>query len=112
MTPNPVTELLAGATFRESVNPDDGKSTSSFERVTIDGQCFFLKRLSPASDWLMRASGDHVHRPYLVWQAGIMDRIPAAIDHTVVAMEIAGDGDDAELSVLMARRGPVPGSRG
>ena len=46
------------------------------------------------------------NRPYLVWQAGIMDRIPAAIDHTVVAMEIAGDGDDAELSVLMRDVGP------
>jgi hypothetical protein len=28
----------------------------------------------------MRASGDHVHRPYLVWAAGIMDQVPACID--------------------------------
>jgi hypothetical protein len=30
-----------------------------------------------------------------------MDRVPAGIDHAVVAMEIAGSGDDAELSMLM-----------
>jgi hypothetical protein len=49
----------------------------------------------------MRVTGDHVHRPYLVWQAGIMDRVPACIDHAVLAMEIQGIGDDAELSILM-----------
>ena len=79
----------------------DGKSTSTFERVTVEGQYYFLKRLSPATDWIMRVTGDLVHRPYLVWQAGIMDRVPACIDHAVVAMEIDGDGDDAVLSMLM-----------
>jgi len=101
MTAGPVTELLARATSRESVSPDDGKSTSSFERVTVDGERFFLKRLSPASDWIMRATGDHVHRPYLVWRAGIMDRVSTFIDHAVVSMEISGVGDEAELSMLM-----------
>jgi hypothetical protein len=49
----------------------------------------------------MRVSGDEVHRPYLVWQAGIMDRAPGCIDHTVVAMGLEGTGDDAVLTVLM-----------
>jgi hypothetical protein len=97
----PVGELLARASARESVRADDGKSGSTFERVTIDGQPYFLKRLTRASDWLMRVSGDHLHRPFLVWQAGIMGQAPAGIDHTVVAMEIAGSGDDAELAMLM-----------
>ena len=35
----------------------------------------------------MRASGDHVHRPYQVWRAGILDQAPGCIDHTVVAMD-------------------------
>jgi hypothetical protein len=69
--------------------------------VTLDGQRYFLKRLRRASDWIMRASGDHVHRPYLVWRAGILDQVPACIDHAVVAMEVSGEGDDAELRVLM-----------
>jgi hypothetical protein len=83
------------------VRPTDGKSTSVFERVRIEGQGYFLKRLSPASDWVMRASGDHVHRPFLVWTAGIVDHAPACIDSATVAMEIEGDGDDAELCILM-----------
>jgi hypothetical protein len=58
--------------------PGDGRSGAAFERVTVDGMAYFVKRLRPASDWIMRVSGDQVHRPYLVWRAGIMDRAPAA----------------------------------
>ncbi|MBV9660895.1 MAG: phosphotransferase [Acidimicrobiales bacterium] len=101
MTSGPVTELLAGASTREAIRPSDGKSSSSFERVTIDGRRYFLKRLSPATDWIMRVTGDHVHRPYLIWQGGLIDRVPACIDHTVVAMQVDGAGDDAVLSTLM-----------
>ena len=101
MTAGPVSDLLARASARVPVNPGDARSLSVFERVTIDGQAFFLKRLSPATDWIMRVTGDRVHRPYLVWRAGIMARAPACIDHTVVAMEVNGEGDDAELSMLM-----------
>lgn len=101
MTSQPVAELLARASSRVVVNPEDGKSSSRFELVTIERQRYFLKRLSPATDWIMRVTGDHVHRPYLIWQAGIMDRTPACIDHTVIAMQIDGTGDDAELSMLM-----------
>jgi hypothetical protein len=45
-----VRELLARATARKEVRPPDGKSNSRFERVEIDGQRYFLKRLSPATD--------------------------------------------------------------
>jgi hypothetical protein len=102
----PVSDLLARASARQAVRPGDGRSGSAFERVTIDGQGYFLKRLSPASDWIMRVTGDFVHRPYLVWKAGLMDRAPACIDHTVVAMEVAGEGNEAELSMLMRDVGP------
>ena len=101
MTSHPVRDLLARASAREIVQPADGKSQSSFERVTIEGHGYFLKRLTPASDWIMRVTGDRVHRPYLIWQAGIMDQVPACIDHAVIAMEVVGPGDEAELSVLM-----------
>jgi hypothetical protein len=101
MPSRPVTELVARASAREVARPADGKSTSSFERLIIDGQRYFLKRLSPATDWVMRVTGDHVHRPYLIWQAGIMDRVPPCIDHTVVAMELDGSDEHAVLSMLM-----------
>jgi hypothetical protein len=93
--------LLARASSRTEVWPGDGRSGSRYERALIDGQSYFVKRLSPASDWLMRVTGDHVHRPYLVWQAGIMARAPASIDHTVVAMAVSGTGDDAVLTMVM-----------
>ena len=54
----PVSDLLARATGRRAVPPGDGRSGAAFERVSIDGQGYFLKRLSPASDWLMRVTGD------------------------------------------------------
>jgi hypothetical protein len=101
VTAGPVSELLARATDRDVVHPADGKSSSAFERVVVDGQRYFLKRLSPATDWVMRVTGDHIHRPYAIWRSGIMDRVPACIDHTVVAMEIDGAGDDAVCSTLM-----------
>jgi hypothetical protein len=100
-TNRPVSELLGRASQRVEVRPGDARSYSTFEEVTIDGEKFFLKRLSPARDWIMRVTGDRVHRPYLVWNAGIMSRVPACIDHAVVAMEITGQGDEAELAMLM-----------
>lgn len=102
----PVEELLARASSRRPPRSGDARSGSEFEQVEIDGGRYFLKRLSPASDWIMRVTGDHVHRPYLVWRAGIMDQAPECIDHTVVAMEVAGAGDDAVLSMLMHDVGP------
>ena len=105
MTPvtaaGPVRELLARAASRQSVRPDDARAGASYERVTIGGDAYFVKRLSPASDWIMRVTGDHVHRPYLVWRAGIMDRAPDCIDHTVVAMDLDGAGDQAVLTMVM-----------
>ena len=101
MASGPVGEVLARASTRESVRPDDARAGADYQRVVADGQAYFLKRLSPATDWIMRVTGDHVHRPYLVWRAGLMDQVPACIDHTVVAMEVAGTGDTATLSVLM-----------
>jgi hypothetical protein len=101
MPTGPVAEVLAHATSTESVRPDDARAGAEYLRVVAGGRAYFLKRLSPASDWVMRVTGDHVHRPYLVWRAGLMDKAPGCIDHTVVAMEVAGTGDDATLSMLM-----------
>jgi len=94
-------ELLARASSRVEVWPGDGRSGSRYERIRVDGEAYFVKRLSPASDWIMRVTGDHVHRPYLVWQAGIMGQAPASIDHAMVAMQVTGTGDDAVLTMVM-----------
>jgi len=86
-----VPEFLARASTCEDLRPADARSGAVYQRVVVDGGRYFVKRLSPASDWIMRVTGDRVHRPYLVWQAGIMDRAPDCIDHTVEAMHLDGD---------------------
>jgi hypothetical protein len=96
-----VDELLARASSRTEVRPGDGKAGARYERVLVDGEPFFVKHLSPASDWIMRVTGDQVHRPYLVWRSGLMARSPGCIDHTVVAMQVSGAGDDAVLTMVM-----------
>ena len=106
MATGPVTGVLARATSVAHIRPSDARAGADYQRVMADGQAYFLKRLSPATDWIMRVTGDHVHRPYQVWRAGIMDKAPDCIDHTVVAMEVAGTGDQAVLSVLMRDIGP------
>jgi hypothetical protein len=94
-------ELLARASSRTELRPGDARAGALYERVVIDGERYFVKRLSPASDWIMRVTGDHVHRPYLVWQSGLMGRSPACIDHTVVAMQVSGTDDEAVLTIVM-----------
>ena len=99
-------ELLARASSRERVMPADARSGAVFERIVLGPDCYFVKQLSFASDWLMRASGDHACRQYLIWQAGIMDRSPDCIDHAVVAMGLDGAGAEAVLTIVMRDIGP------
>jgi hypothetical protein len=53
-----VEEMLSRASSRTVVQPGDARSGSIFERVVIDDAGYFLKRLSPGSDWIMRLTGD------------------------------------------------------
>jgi hypothetical protein len=94
-------ELLAGVDSRVVVDPDDGKSGSTFERVTIAGEPFFAKTLGYRTDWIMRVTGDRDLRTLKIWRAGIMHDVPPEIDHAVVGMAADGDGDDALLTILM-----------
>ena len=94
-------ELLAQASSRQRVEPADARAGAVFERVTVGAESFFVKRLSPSSDWIMRIAGDHAHRAYLIWQSGLMDQGPDLIDHTVVAMNLTGSGGDAVLTIVM-----------
>ncbi len=102
----PVSALLAGASARQRIYPGDARGGAVFERVSIDGRGYFLKRCSQSGDWIMRVTGDRVHRSYHVWRAGVMHQVPGCIDHTVVAMEVNGEGDESELLTLMHGVGP------
>ncbi len=88
LVPRPVArsvdELLAGATGRQPFVTTDSKSGAAFERVVIDGRPHVVKYLHVDDDWIMRSSGDLRCRPLLVWKSGLLDALPACIDHAVV----------------------------
>lgn len=52
------------------------------------GPCFVLKQISSAWDWQMRATDDRLGRAVTLWQQGMLDRLPAEIEHAVVACAV------------------------
>jgi hypothetical protein len=78
-------ELLSDGARRTVLTQTDGKTGARLERVTHDGRAFVLKYLHLADDWVMRATGDLGIRPVTMWRDGWLDRLPASIDHGVVA---------------------------
>jgi hypothetical protein len=83
-------ELLARADHRTPWVPDDTKSGARFERVVIDGELFVLKFQDPEDDWLLRATGDPGRSYVLLWESGLLGRLPPVIDHAVVAAAFDG----------------------
>jgi ketosteroid isomerase-like protein len=68
-----------------------GWSGNVLERVVLaDGRVLIAKRIVPGADWIGRASGDP-GREGLLFTSGVLDRMPDAIDHALVAA--ARDGD-------------------
>jgi hypothetical protein len=98
-------ELIAGATDRTPIRPEDSRSGAYFERLRIDGERLFLKVLSADADWIMRCTGNTTNWEYQVWKAGIYHRTPDVIDHAIVGMALEGTGPAARLAVLMTDRG-------
>jgi hypothetical protein len=82
--------MLAAASSREPWTPADTKSGARFERVVIDGERYVLKYQDPGDDWLLRATGDCGERYVLLWEHGLLARLPDVIDHAVVAAAFDG----------------------
>src|ERR1700745_2484319 len=82
--PDPLAELLAGATERTGLAEVPGKSGASLERVVIDGQHYVLKHLDLAEDWTMRASGCLPGAPLVLWERGILARLPGCLNQPIV----------------------------
>jgi hypothetical protein len=95
-------ELLEGATARQSMRTADGKSETPFERVAIGGERYVVKHLHCDSDWIARATGDLTCRPLQVWRLGLLDHLPACIDHAVVGAA-AGLGRHGWGAALLLR---------
>jgi len=79
-----VAELLAGATERTELAEVPGKSGATLERVVIGGQAYVLKHLDLAQDWTMRASGCLRGAPLVLWERGILARLPGCLNQPIV----------------------------
>jgi hypothetical protein len=82
--PDPLAEMLAGATDRTGLAEVPGKSGASLERVVIEGQHYVLKHLDLAEDWTMRASGCLPGAPLVLWERGILARLPGCLNQPIV----------------------------
>jgi hypothetical protein len=88
-----VPSILAGAIRREPLGAADGRSGSVLERVTLaGGETVVVKYARAASDWIMRATHDDGGRVATLWSSGLLRRVPAAIEHAILAVERDGDG--------------------
>src|SRR5437588_2762108 len=82
--PDELAGLLKNATERAGLDEAPGKSGATLERVVIDGQSYVLKHLDLAGDWTMRASGCLRGAPLVLWERGILARLPGCLNQPIV----------------------------
>jgi hypothetical protein len=76
------------------------KSGSRLLRLTLNhGQrpSLILKQISPATDWLMRATNDSRCRSVALWEHALLDQLPPEIDHAILACA----RDDHNWAILL-----------
>jgi hypothetical protein len=80
-----------GEIAEHTVLASRGWSGNALERMVLaDGRVLIAKRIVPGADWIGRASADP-GREGLLFTSGVLDRLPPALDHAMVAA--ARDGD-------------------
>jgi len=79
-----VAALLDGMTDRTTLAGVPGKSGATMERVVIGGQHYVLKHLDLAEDWTMRASGCLRGAPLMLWERGILARLPDCFNQPII----------------------------
>jgi thiamine kinase-like enzyme len=78
-------ELLRDVVEREVLADHAGLSGAGLERVRLaDGRRLVVKRVSPQTDITLRLVGGSVSGEYLLWRAGVLDRLPEGVGHAVV----------------------------
>ena len=70
----------------------DGKSGSELERVVLaDESRLVVKHVRPGRDWIGRATHDG-GRIATLWHSGLFARLPAMVEHAILAVEHDEDG--------------------
>lgn len=86
-----VTSILEGIRDRRPFDAVDGKTGASFESGALpDGTRVVIKHVRP-DDWVM-VSRDGRNALAELWDDGVFERVPEAIDHTMLSVEAADDG--------------------
>jgi hypothetical protein len=98
--PRTFAELVAAATSREAIKPEDSKSGADFERLVIDGDPYLVKYL--ADDWLAAGALDTNARAAGLWEAGVYQLFADIVDSTVAGVErMSDDGSGFRAALLM-----------
>jgi hypothetical protein len=98
LAPEHLTQVSGSAVVSVRRLPFIGGHSASGSRFlgveTNDGHGprFVVKRISPAWDWIMRATDDRVGREAVAWTSGLLDRLPPEVSHPVVACAHDGAG--------------------
>ena len=94
-------ELLARASARTEVRPGDRQGRGALGAGRDRRGTVF--RQAPQPGVGLDHAGHRRSRPPSLPGLAVrtMDRSPASIDHTAVAMQVSGAGDDAVLTMLM-----------
>jgi Phosphotransferase enzyme family len=83
--------LLATAIERRPLAAD-GKSGSELERVVLaDHSRLIVKHVRPGRDWIGRGTHDE-GRIATLWRSGLFARVPAMVEHAILAVEPEDDG--------------------
>lgn len=78
-------ELLRDVVERELLAEHAGLSGAALERVRLaDGRRLVVKRLSPATDITLRLVGGAQTGELVLWDAGVLDRLPPGVGHALV----------------------------
>jgi hypothetical protein len=99
-----VAELLDGATERAPFGSVPGKSGARLERVIIAGRRYVLKHLDLSQDWTLRASGCLAGAPLVLYERGILARLPDCFNQPIVGAAPEGGpgtGQPGGCAVLM-----------
>ena len=63
-----------------------GKSGARLEQLTIGGQRYVLKHMDRTADWTLRASGCLPGPPFVLWERGILARLPDCFNQPIVGV--------------------------
>lgn len=95
LSPETLSELTAQPITNVTVKPigeHNGLSGAQFSYIETDNGRFFMKRMSPDTDYIMKVTDDTQCRQVTLWQHGLLDELHPKVNHGIIAAAKDGDG--------------------